>query len=548
MKATIGFIPTKIKSSSNKVKKEKELIVPKLYTHSCAVGQTGCGKTTSYIYPNLNERISLNDGILVMDYKGKEHNAVKVFANRHNRLNDVVEIGKPWGESINIIKYMSEANLEDFIVGILGLNDGKNDYWSSAGTNLGIACLNIIGKLENLINDMNKLDNKDSVIYNCFKTNLKDDNPDFGYLKGIPIVKNLKSLYEITASTDSMKLFASNIDTLCCHIEEGIGNTIFYDDVDMELEDIDIKYKNILESFCLLEDSIKKYYPVLETFVKDKSNNNFTSILTAVNKPLASYATKDYLNGDNFDVIEALNNSKIVVINTQELSEEILSNYSYSIFKELQKRVTKNKVCDVSIFIDEAQRVVSKYFDLPIDVLREAKVELFLSYQNEDLMIEKLGVSKYQSLYKNIAHRYLFKNNEIGLSNLKTFEYKDLSKNNIHKIRLSKPIFVDDLELFDVEKEYQDNLKLHSKYGIKEEYKNSILLSDLSQFEKYQLILKDKDNNNFIVNIEKGIDKDRYYKLFEKVCLAKEGLDSVSTKYNEKKTNQNLLYYNRQVV
>ena len=544
MLATIGFIPSKIKNSSNKVRKEKELIVPKKYTHSCAVGQTGCGKTTSYIYPNLNERISNNNGILVMDYKGKEHNAVKVFANRHNRLNDVVEIGKPWGESINIIKYMSEANLEDFIVGILGLNDGKNDYWSSAGTNLGIACLNIIGKLENLIIDMNKLDNKDSVIYNCFRTNLKDDNQDLGYLKGIPIVKNLKSLYEITASTDSMKLFASNIDTLCCHIEEGIGNTIFYDDVDMELEDIDIKYKNILESFCLLEDSIKKYYPVLETFVKDKSNNNFTSILTAVNKPLASYATKDYLNGDNFDVIEALNNSKIVVINTQELSEEILSNYSYSIFKELQKRVTKNKVCDVSIFIDEAQRVVSKYFDLPIDVLREAKVELFLSYQNEDLMIEKLGISKYQSLYKNIAHRYLFKNNEIGLSNLKTFEYKDLSKNNIHKIRLSKPIFVDDLELFDVEKEYQDNLKLHSKYGIKEEYKNSILLSDLSQFEKYQLILKDKDNNNFIVNIEKGIDKDRYYKLFEKVCLAKEGLDSVSTKYNEKKTNQNFLYYN----
>ncbi|MCT7592677.1 hypothetical protein ACOL22_06585 [Aliarcobacter butzleri] len=535
MLATIGFIPSKIKNSSNKVRKEKELIVPKKYTHSCAVGQTGCGKTTSYIYPNLNERIYNNNGILVMDYKGKEHNAVKVFANRHNRLNDVVEIGKPWGESINIIKYMSEANLEDFIVGILGLNDGKNDYWSSAGTNLGIACLNIIGKLENLINDMNKLDNKDSVIYNCFRTNLKDDNPDLGYLKGIPIVKNLKSLYEITASTDSMKLFASNIDTLCCHIEEGIGNTIFYDDVDMELEDIDIKYKNILESFCLLEDSIKKYYPVLETFVKDKSNNNFTSILTAVNKPLASYATKDYLNGDNFDVIEALNNSKIVVINTQELSEEILSNYSYSIFKELQKRVTKNKVCDVSIFIDEAQRVVSKYFDLPIDVLREAKVELFLSYQNEDLMIEKLGVSKYQSLYKNIAHRYLFKNNEIGLSNLKTFEYKDLSKNDIHKIRLSKPIFLNDIELFDVEKEYQDNLKLHSKYGIKEEYKNSIILSDISQFEKYQLILKDKDNNNFIVNIEKGIDKDRYYKLFEKVCLAKEGLDSVSTKYNEKK-------------
>ena len=121
MKATIGFIPSKIKNSTKTTNKNKELIIPKEYTHSCAIGQTGCGKTTSYIYPNLNERISNNNGILVMDYKGKEHNAVKVLANRHNRLNDVLEIGKPWGESINIIKYMSEANLEDFIFFTIGM-------------------------------------------------------------------------------------------------------------------------------------------------------------------------------------------------------------------------------------------------------------------------------------------------------------------------------------------------------------------------------------------------------------------------------------------
>ena len=62
-----------------------------------------------------------------------------------------------------------------------------------------------------------------------------------------------------------------------------------------------------------------------------------------------------------------------------------------------------------------------------------------------------------------------------------------------------------------------------------------------------ELLSDDIDINKIQKYIEKGIDKDRYYKLFEKVCLAKEGLDSVSTKYNEKKTNQNLLYYNRQV-
>ncbi|OCL90818.1 hypothetical protein [Arcobacter porcinus] len=53
MIATIGFIPTTVKNSTQKVK-DKELIVPMTYTHSCAIGQTGCGKTTSYIYPNMN--------------------------------------------------------------------------------------------------------------------------------------------------------------------------------------------------------------------------------------------------------------------------------------------------------------------------------------------------------------------------------------------------------------------------------------------------------------------------------------------------------------
>ena len=38
-------------------------------------------------------------------------------------------------------------------------------------------------------------------------------------------------------------------------------------------------------------------------------------------------------------------------------------------------------------------------------------------------------------------------------------------------------------------------------------------------------------NNNKIIDICKGIDKDRYNKLFENVCKAKIGLDSVSTNY-----------------
>ncbi|MCT7447147.1 type IV secretory system conjugative DNA transfer family protein [Aliarcobacter skirrowii] len=516
MIATIGFIPTTVKNSTQKVK-EKELIVPMTYTHSCAIGQTGCGKTTSYIYPNMNNRIEAKNSLLVMDYKGKEHNAVKLLAKRHNRLDDVVEIGKPWGESINIIKYMNEATLENFISGILGLSDGKNDYWSTTGTNLAIACINIIGSLENLINSIKVLKNSEGIFKACFKTNILEDSDDLGYLKGIPTVRNLKSVYEVSASFETIKLFITNINTICTHIEKGLTDSILYYDADMNHLEIKNKYKDVLENLCILEDNIKKYNPILKTFSEDKINSNIISILNALNKPLAGLATKEYLNNDNFNLVDALNNSKIVIINTQELSEVILSNYCYSIFIELQKRITKNISNGVSVFIDEAQRVVSKTLDIPIDVLREAKVELFLSFQNQDLMIEKLGDSKYSSLYKNLAFRYLFRNNEMGLSKLKSFQYFDLSKMKNEKIRTSIPLFLDDKELFEVEKEYQTKLNLHSKYGIDKKYSNTILVADSYLFSRYQVLLKDINNSNFIVDISKDIDKEYFNKILNTI-------------------------------
>lgn len=68
------------------------------FTHSLCIGQTGSGKTTSFIYPNLLERMKLNHGILIFDIKGNEHLAVKSLAKEAGRLDDVLEIGKPWEE------------------------------------------------------------------------------------------------------------------------------------------------------------------------------------------------------------------------------------------------------------------------------------------------------------------------------------------------------------------------------------------------------------------------------------------------------------------
>ena len=520
MLATIGFKPTKVKNENKKIKAEKEasLIVEKKYTHSCAVGQTGCGKTTSYIYPNLNERISHNDGILFLDYKGKEHNAVKLLAKKHNRLKDVIEIGKPWGKSINVIKYMSNSNLEDFILGVLGLENTANDYWSISGTTLAMAILNVVGELEKFMKIIRKHPMSNTILNYCFNSHILND--DMVVLKNIPTTKNLAAVYDVTSSIESMKKFALAVKKLPDQIKIGLNRFMYNAEQDTSKDDIEKKYKFILENFCILENIIEKYLPSIDAYstANDKSSTTLTTILLAVNKPLSMYGTKDFLNNDSFDVIKALNNGGIVVINTQEMSEEILSSYCLSIFTELQKRISMSTENSIAVFIDEAQRVVSRKFDLPIDILREAKVELFLSYQNDELMIEKLGKNKYTSLYKNFANRYLFKNNEKYLSGLNEFEYFKLEKTKKLKPKKSIPLFLEKDELFDVELEYQKELSLYNKFNVnKNKYKNMIFLSNSALLESSKIILKEKTGELHIVLIANEIDKVQFAELLDSI-------------------------------
>ena len=125
---TIGFLQTP-QTSPN----DFNTLVPPLFTHACAVGQTGCGKTSSFIYPNLQHRIEQNHGILLYDFKGKEHLSLKYFAHQQNRLEDVVEIGKPWGAKINLIRLMDRASLDTFIKSATGYS-ASNTYWPSSAS------------------------------------------------------------------------------------------------------------------------------------------------------------------------------------------------------------------------------------------------------------------------------------------------------------------------------------------------------------------------------------------------------------------------------
>ena len=110
----------------------KRIEVPKDFTNAMFFGRTGSGKTTGAILPVMEDRIKSDYGLLVYDFKGNLHLQTKYLANKYKKLNKVIEIGKPWGKNINVIKFLTTKQL----LNVVQADSGVNDYWDTASKNL----------------------------------------------------------------------------------------------------------------------------------------------------------------------------------------------------------------------------------------------------------------------------------------------------------------------------------------------------------------------------------------------------------------------------
>jgi len=512
---TMGF---KIGNNSTiKASSDNRLIVKKDFTHSCAIGQTGCGKTSSYIYPNLEQRIKDGDSILFFDYKGKEHQAVKYFAKEHNRFDDIIEIGKDWGESINLLKYMSKSDLENFIKKIMSM-EKNNEYWGKSGANIAVAVLTIVYDYDKFLSIIEKHPKQKQFFKYCFKNDA---------IKKFPRSKTLYSLYEIIKSTRSVNEFYEYMSSFVEEFIKGLKLMVKWTNVPDS-------FKNITKELFLLEKKLNDNLKCLSTFGQKTNSANHDSLINSINKPIASLSLKKSLNDDLFDLIEALNQNKIVIINTKEFSDTALNFFSNSLFNEFTKRTNQMINNNISVFIDEAQRVVSDEYELPIDVLREARVELFLAFQNEELMIEKLGLNKYKAISKNITRKFLFKNDNdnIDTDNLEQFEY--LTSNGLKK---AIPIFLEKEVLFNIELEYQKKINIFKKYNInKLTHKNMILIHDSKLFENNQILLIDTNNKTKVIEIKEKFDKklfQEFYNSIFSISIKEDNYDDALEEFRE---------------
>ena len=465
--ATMGFLQS---SKNETTKTTTSIIVPETFTHSIAFGQTGCGKTSSFIYPNLQERLKLGHGILLYDYKGKEHLSVKYLAKKANRLGDVVEIGKPWGESINIIQKMDEDELDKFFDNILKHGEDSK-YWQNSAKSLGQTILQVLKGIESFSDALEAVDGEKREYIRI----------ESGYK--YPRKRTLQTLVQVCKTFDSLKDFISKLKKLIVKVDKliliGAKSVLKKGETTSATK---VLFSKLISTKETLKIIIETNQNALDSFGEDSNENLTQNIMGSLISPLVSLSQSEAFNTDEFDISASLNAGKIIIINVEALSSAAMESLNNTILYELSKRTKSTNINPISIFIDEVQRVISKQTDLPIDVFREAKVDMFLATQNSSLLKDKLKEEKFDALMGNLTQKFYFQSStdeELETQNdlklLETFEYLSAESDYLD-VKDSAPVFIKDIHKLAVEFEYQRTHNVLENFLYK--YKNKKIIVD----------------------------------------------------------------------
>jgi len=486
----MGFLQN---TTSDKQAEKQTLIVPDNFTHSYSVGSTGCGKTSSYIYPNLDDRIKNGNGIILFDHKGKEHQAVKYFAKKYNRLDDVIELSLPWSSSCNLVAYLNTKELKLFIEQIMSLGS-ENDYWITSASNIIVSINNIIKSYLDVIKSTDDHNIQDT-LYSAIKRHRLPTRLTFADLADV--VSSHQKLAQFVVS-------AKRVNNRFNAIIEG-----YIQDLVMQVEASEIKdmYLDVVTKNIHFTNVVKAETKSLRIFVdsNDGSPKSTTlqTIILSMSSTFSAIATNEKINDYNgLDLAAELNKGKILIINSQELSNIVLGTLTSSILQELSKRVQQPNIRPISVFIDEAQRVVNKKMDLHTDVLRESKVEILLAFQNHNLMINAIGKDKFYALIQNLSSSYIFANsidfNDYETSKLDTFEYyhKDTTT-----VNTAEPIFLDPDELFDASLQYCTNKKLYDQLNIEMKHRDKVIQFNPYLYQQNSVELKSRDGEIIVVKL-----------------------------------------------
>ncbi len=481
---------------------EKIPLVDVRFTHSLCVGQTGSGKTTSFVYPNILERMKLNHGILFFDIKGSEHIALKSLADESKRLDDIIEIGKPWGRNINILDEMNESSFMRLLKVLIGMGKdggGSNAYFYNAAQSLGLTLYSVFRTCKILIQEFNEL----------------DIDIDFINKK----IFTLEDIYQVIVDIDSLYSFLIKLDDFIDLVKSNIEKNSF-----LYFGDKKTIYKNVILNLVVLEKYFKKLAPYYISSEDRSDTSKFDKTLLSVLNTLVEAfgfmvsSSSKYISTDidALNIVDALQDKKIVVVNVRVIPDAILEILLEKIFEQLIDLNIKNEDErePISIFIDEAQRLINK--NIPLDVLRSSKVDVILTVQNEQQLVSKFNSREdWQQISMNIAQKIAFRSSLfdnsflVDTGDFKTFEYTKEYENKMYK---AIPKFINQNEALKIEYKYQ-----HEILQLPNLNENEYLIYDVSHFEKERevVVANLKTNKKYYKKLFNDIEEDIVEKYIE---------------------------------
>ena len=420
---------------AQKEKFERSPIIECNFTNAIFFGQTGSGKTTSAILPNIKNRIQQDHGVLVYDFKGNQHLQVKSIAKDLDKLDEVYEIGVPWGSSVNLMKYLSSTSIAN-ILDDLG-SDHHDNYWNNAAKNLLsniYGCYKYIGLFARKL-----LENPKMIV--------KSEMEDFQERLQVIVQQyelSYKNIYNCIATARDIEKFYSSLDHRINEYMMLVNSS--------EFKRSSVKKRNM---FLNILNSLQKHYTALgeyESMKDEGSTSGKYGVLGVLSSILSEVATKDYLNTDEVDITKLLRQGKIVVINVNNLSENIINVINTMVYNDLQF-VRYEQDQPVTIFLDEAHKILNYKYLPQVDVRRESRFEYIFSTQDEVLIQNKIGESRTEELFSNIVKQYSYRtNNDKDTLNLESFEYIDMGT---RRKAYAPPIFIDKDELIKAEYSFQ---------------------------------------------------------------------------------------------
>lgn len=421
----VGFIQTTTPQKTPLVKTD--------FRHAICFGETGSGKTSSFILPNIEARMKEKYGLFIIDYKGNLDQQIKVLAKKTKRLDDVVELGSSWGQKVNILNGVSKKLFLETCEILDGDSTSKDKFLINSALNVFDILFDIFSLLKHIKDLTHKEDIPDDVVYDM----------------------NVKTFVQITRDEDSLRSFHYNLSF--------VKNFTFDYFAENKLKYSERTAHLILSFKEKMEKRLKDLDTFIDTIEEDRPAAGGGGVLLVVRNLLLTLSA-DGLNGED-DLIELLDSGKIVVFKSNSFNNELTKAVLHILYTRLATRDIGLK--PISLFVDEFQRSVSKKNIPFVDVFREKKVELVCSVQNLQQLENHLGESRCSEFLANIIHHYSYSNRYE--QSLETFEY--IHNNTKYK---ASPIFFEDSKLKKVQYDWQIINGLEIDFIGKWIYKKSI--------------------------------------------------------------------------